>query len=633
MDVRGHRGTAPPAAPGSIPAALEATTTAATSTNAMQRPPPTFRRPTAFLLPLAFAGVTAAYGAAQGVTGLPMNSVDLSYPASAGVTGAAQAVVVGQLTPDAVHDAVIQHGSGQLFFHYAVDRRNTWLAVAGTHRYPALLPGALGNGRDGILTIGPGGLQKVVWSSVPGVGNLVSTPVAGTGDWIGATDLQVVEDAAGYQVLALDVGGNVVLRASWNSESGLISPSGAVLLAEPSNKLRAFHWDDEESTLELAAASPLGLRVYGMLPLVPFESDAELLYSFLESNTSSWIGVVPATAADPVERVAWIRSGAGVPDALHVFDEGGEVGSRIDFANLLIRQVTIPRLDAGDSRANLLVLSEGFPYAIGLRRSAVHGGFTSDNPFLINLDEGRSAIANSLLTFYDYPSGSGSYGPAYAAGPAPVPACADLDGDGDDDVLLAGHPGYGNKAIVYFGTLVNEESIDYESCTRAWLPSYSANYSDANHGLTLTFDEPPEKPTEGPAKLATHVRIAVWTQDDAAGSTMNSQADAVVVEPINAWSTWTHGPPAVALNGVFAGGAKGLVQIEVSFLRLAPANGAMIAAFPAYHETIDVSDLSPNVPTVFVDRARATDGVTPGGTPNRPPITPPQGGSNPPSTP
>jgi hypothetical protein len=599
------------------------------------------------------AGATSGPAAAQTTPVTPsMMTVTLDHPSTGGPpTGApGKAVVLGQLTEDAIPDAAVLHGPGAggnhyLYLLYSADRRNAWISVPGNHSSIALLPKAYANkSRDGLVSIGPNGLQRLLWDSSDTVRNLVPTLVSGTAAWVGASELQVVQQTdTGFMIAAIGQGNRTILRASWNPSTDAISVLPILLTDEVMVTMRVLNWSDD-GELEYACASAAGVTVLDA-------SGAVLDATFAEQNSGSQLQVLSTSATGHTQDLlAWVRSAHGFTDFVTVIGDNFDTANNpIWFGGLNVQQLAVANV-GDDSRKELVVLCEGFSFAFGLRYAGpAPSGFTQSTTFLIDLEKGRTAVDdyNKLWSPTGstlYASGTGPYGPPVNPGPAPAIATMDLDGDSDDDLLLAGHPGSSNRAMVYFGAVFNEENQrGSEDRVRAWLPSYDYYHDAVAQEVTLKFNQAPELPEEGPAAEATHARIVVWK-----GNPTNPAAGATMVTALtNDLATWG-GPYEVSIEQVGTNPSNfAKIHVEISYLKLHPSTNAMAAAYPAYHEKIDVADPRANGQgpcfnewITFQDRGTVPGspgsgsavGTSVGGTANRPPISPPSS-TSPPASP
>ncbi len=578
-------------------------------------------------LTILFTGSLAALGAAQ--TAVTMRTVNLSHPVSGPnvVTGNAQAVVVGQLTDDPIPDAVVQHGTSDLFFKSATDRRNRWQKIAGSHASPALLPKALSATRDGILTVGPSGLQKLIWNGSASVNNLVSTSIAGTSAWIGCKDLQVVAvPGGGHQIMAIASNNQKILRATWNSATAAVSPIGSLLVPPFVENLRGLEWNsNSDRQIEYATTNSSGLRVFGASGNLQSDVAGSLVYSLNDANTGSLLVVDPDPNPALPSGVAWVRSNATTTDYLTRVTQSGPQAASPWFGGLNVQRIVLADV-GGDSRKELIALCEGFATGLGVARAASSNDFEQAAPYLLDLDRANSIVQEIWDPTHPFASGTGAYGAFPALGMAPVPAVMDLDGDTDDDLFLAGHPGSAGRSIVYLGAKMNEEKStaqDLPSALRPWHWSYGYKCDTAASTVMLRFTQLPVPPTSGPAASATDMVITIWGQDNG--------SDFAKPEPLKTlkYSLTANGPWDEFIDGVdINSGENCLLHLEFAFSRKQTQTGEVLTVYPAYHETIETRLHPTDVFFNFVQRPDPLDAVggTGGGTPNRPPVIPPSTG-------
>ncbi len=586
-------------------------------------------------LGLLFASSLSTMGWSQNI-GLEMRSVDLKHPTSGPnmVVGDAKQVVLGQLTDDAIPDAVVLHGPSNLYFLYAADRRNAWQKLTGTHTSPTLLPKGLGPTRDGILTVGPSGLQKLIWTGPTGSRTLASTNLPSTSAWIGAKCLQVVSTPTGtFQVMAIAAGNKKILRATWNPTTATLSPLGSLGVPPAVDTLCGVQWNSD-NTIEYATTNGSGMRVFGASGNLQTDVPGVVVYSLTQTNTESLILADPNPNPALPSGVVWVRSGPGVTDIVSRVTQSGPQANSPWFGGLDVQSIALADL-GGDARTELVAFCQGFATGLGVARAAGSDDFVQTPAYMFDVDRAHSAVKDfkvALQMETQFPSGTGAYGAFPNLGNAPAVAAMDLDGDGDQDLFLAGHPALAARSIVFLGAKVNEENAHSplpEYDTRAWLPNYQVRRIFGTSTVEIDMGVIPAAPDSGPGHTATHVRVVVGTRN--LGSTTMNDQPTVLVLPVTVDPQNPSTAPIVGFTQVDApSGNRMFLELEISYLQL-DAGGTMIKAFPAYHETVPLTDLQvDHVWTAYQDQS-IFDGGTPGGSTIRPAVTPPA--SNPPSNP
>jgi hypothetical protein len=565
-------------------------------------------------LPLPFSCVVlalAALPAAAQQPGQGLHMYTASLPHPPGVTGTAQEVVLGQLSDDGVPDAAVLHGT-EVRFLYAVDRRNSWVALSGSYGCLARVPG-VGSSAHELLALGTAGLVRLAWDSTPTVRTLVPSAVAGTSAWSGAKELQTRVDENGtVRVAALSGDGLSLLYGTWSPATGTLTSAGSYTLSAANTALLLLDLDDDGDT-EYAVAGTGGLRL--------LNSAGTQYHEVPELGTGAQLLCVPVS--DGADRVGWIRTPAGLSSFLTVVYGDTTAEQPVWFAGATVRHATLADV-AGESDPELLVVADGFPFAVGLVRDDGNPTFQdlATGYYLINLDRAKTPVPNHPNAAAVTGSGSGAYGPGQLA---PALAAADLDGDGDDDLFAAGHPSGSARAIVHFGVLVNEEQLS-PGHWRPWLPLYRFTHDGTLDEGRFEFILPTD---EGQAAGATHVQVAIWTEDSSSGF-----IDPQAVAPVGRWdlsATQPEAPgytiPTLLVPDLSALGAQGRLHLEMSFLEL-DTFGRMLHAFPAYHEVLELEDLPPStVPYEFALIFETDeDGDGGGGSTQRPPISPPPAG-------
>lgn len=530
------------------------------------------------------------------------------------VVGDAKAVVLGQLTDDAIPDACVLHGS-DVHLIRAVDRRNQWRKLTGSYTAIARLPEANAADVDKVVALNASGLVKLVWNST--AQTLLPTAVSGTSAWVNATQLQVHQTPGNQtEILALASNGRTILRAQYTPSTGAVSLMTTVPIST-STTITGVDWSSS-TDLEYAFAGSWGVAVCS--PATPIPA---MLDSISQANNRSLLVRVPMGAGS-FDRLGWVRAPTGTADYLTVVRVGGVQEAAIWLLGTSIAQMALADLGE-DSRDELLLFADAVPYALGLRRNTLTTFMDIGQPqFVYDIDHGNTAVG--VLDSYPFVSGTGVLG---GTGKAPVPGIMDLDGDGDDDVLAAGHPpGNGaGRAMIFLGGEVPEESTGGAGpVMRAWIPSYDVTKYAQQDTLEIDF-EIPTLPATGPAAAATHVQYTVWVQAAGAGAITLQQA----LPPTDLTLTNPTPPLPVVISNLSSLG-QGTIHIESSFLRF---NGAsMETAFPAYHEKLALSWFSNGVTLTFMDGDAGHWSAPPsigndggvGGTSGRPPITPPSGG-------
>lgn len=576
------------------------------------------------LLPTCLAAPLAALAIAPPAAAYPFSfqqprtlNFDHPLPIDSYVHGDARAVVLGQLNEDAIPDACVLHGT-EAFLIRSADRRNQWRKLTGAYTGIARLPLGQAGARDAVLALDANGLVRLVWNGTPGVETLVPHAVPATSAWVGATHLQVNETpGGGYEILALEAEGRSLLRANIVPATGNVNSFVSADLSAPATALTALNWS-VDGELEYAYAGDWGISF--------LTSDLELddqAPNLSEACDRALLVRVPV--ANELDRLAWIRGPGGLPDFLTVLRPSGNHDLPIYLAGGHIAQATLADL-CEDSRAELILFADATPFSIGMRRGSTSTFLDlSQLPVILDLDR-----AHTMVT----PQGTNGFGPGSGVVggtlKAPIPAAMDLDGDGDDDLFVAGHAGAnGNqRAMVYLGTLVDEEATSHSgtSVLRAWLPGFEFTTSPATDEASIYFGIA-ARPPSGPASTATHLRYTVWVQ------AQNALCMDLASEQSLTFSLTSGGVPqypGLILPGL-ASLASGWVHIESTFLEY--SNGVMVRAFPAYHEKIALSWFTGNETLEFFGDSAGLWGPPTGGedggvggTSGRPPSTPPSGG-------
>lgn len=570
--------------------------------------------PSALALPLAALCLTAPASAFQFSYRAPL-TLQLDHPLVPAnyVVGDAKAVVVGQLSDDAIPDACVLHGD-EVHLIRAVDRRNQWRKLTGTYTAIARLPEANAADVDKVVALDGNGLVKLVWDNT--AQTLLPQAVSGTSAWVGASQLQVHQTPGNLtEILALASNARLILRASYTPSTGAVTLLSSVSIST-STAITGVDWSNT-ADLEYAYAGTWGVAV--CLP------NGSPLDSISQNNNRSLLVRIPMDTG--FDRLGWVRAPSGTADYLTVVRSGGLQEAAIWLLGASIAQMTLADLGE-DSREELLLFADAVPYALGLRRDTLTTFMDIGQPqFIYDIDHGRTAVG--VLGGYPFPSGTGVLG---GTGKAPVPGVMDLDGDGDDDVFAAGHP-TGNgaaRAMIFLNGSNPEESTGGAGpVLRAWIPEYNVTKYSAQDTLEIQF-ELPTLPTTGKAAAATHVLYTVWVQAD------GEDAMDLTSEQVR-WTDLTQVPPAapapVVIPNVSSLGS-GMVHIESTFLTMNSTGSVMLTAFPAYHEKLALSWFDPDVNYDFFDGNAGEWSAPPGigydggvgGTSGRPPITPPSGG-------
>jgi hypothetical protein len=550
-------------------------------------------------------------GLAQAVSDIYPITLNLSHP-SGHVSGDAKAVVLGQLTEDAIPDACVLHGT-QAHLLRSVDRRNRWLALSGTYTAIALLPQGQSNGRDAVLAVGSGGLTKLVWNGGSGVETLVPQSVSGSSAWAGATQVQVSEDAGGdWEVLGLASDGLSILRWSFDPTNGAMADLGSVALDFVSTDLTPVDWDNGDDFNEYAVAGNWGYQVVDAAGDVLAGDVAEC----------SDVLLLRMCEVGQADRLVWVFAFGDVDEFIQVLRPSSTAETPIYVAGNIDHMVLQDVMD--DTRKELLLFADGLEFAVALRRSSTQTfmGLGVNEFCGVDLDHERSMVGGQ------FPDGTGVVGGSELK--APVPAVYDLDGDGDQDLLAAGHPGAAARAMVFLNRPINEESFGstIEPIFRPWFESYTVTTDATADSVQVDF-EIPALPATGPAASANRVRITFWTQ--AEGASHIDHASQQVFEYVLPLK----GTPQVptALFGDLAGLGDGFVHLETSYLQF--SGSTMVAAYPAFHEKVALEWFEPHDSQVFADGTAGIWGSPKsdlpvvggvGGTSGRPPSTPPSGG-------
>lgn len=530
------------------------------------------------------------------------------------VTGDAKAVALGQFTDDAIPDACVLHGT-EAHLIRSVDRRSAWRKLSGNYTAIARLPLGQWNGRDDVIAIGASGLVVLEWNGTPGVETLLPRVLSGTAGWANATHLQVESTPEGaIEVVALAANTRTILRAIHTGAGGGLNQLDAIDLPSSATDMTPIEFV-EGGEFEYAYAGTWGVAICDAWGADLFNVDASSSRSLLER--------VPIDGE--LDRLAWVRGPSGMTDFLSVIRPSGAQDPAIWLSGANLAGFHLVDL-CEDSLPELLLLADGLGFAIGLKRgTSTTFQDVSATQFILDLERGNSLVGS--LSEYPFDPGTGVVAGAYKA---PVPDSMDLDGDGDEDLFLAGHPSGAGRAMLYLGARVEEEAWQNPSSnSRAWIPGYTASLSHANDQFQV-IPALAAQPTSGPSKDATHLRYTLWTQAQTASAI---DWDSEQVFELDLTAGGNPSPPVFDFTNI-SGLGDGWVHIESSFLQR-DATGAMVAAFPAYHEKIALSwydrvfsyDFEDNTagiwgPPQYQDSE--VGGV--GGTSGRPPITPPSGG-------
>jgi hypothetical protein len=541
-------------------------------------------------------------------------ALNLSHPAGY-VTGDARAVVLGQLTDDAIPDACVLHGT-EAFLLRSVDRRNRWRALSESYAYTeiALLPHGQSQNHDGVLAVTSSGLVKLLWNGSSGVETLVPQSVSGSSAWAGATEVQVARnDAGAYEALGLASDGTTILRWSYNTATGAMADLGAIELNNEANALTPVNWNTDDE-FEYAAAGAWGCGVYTsqgerVVPDVEFPSNGSKLLRLNDGDG---------------DRLVWVTSLSSTASFLRVLRSDDVEENPIYLAGKVAHMVLQNR--DSDPRKELLLFGDGLNLAVGVNRATTET-FQDINvsAYLLDLNSENSFVR--WFGGYELVEGTGVVGGTFKA---PVPAVYDLDGDGDDDLFAAGHPSGAARAMIFLGDFNNEEvAVGINTHLRAWLPGYTVSVG-GNSGQ-LDF-EIPTLPATGPAAAATHVRITVWTQAEGAAH-MNLASEQSIQYDLDAHPPWQS--PSFSFTNLSALG-DGWIHLESTFLQYDAGGTVMLHAFPAYHEKVALEWFGSESELIFWDGTvgvwgppkkgdtEVIGGV--GGTSGRPPSTPPSGG-------
>jgi hypothetical protein len=571
-------------------------------------------------LPLAALCLSAPAAAFQ-FTYRPPYTLQFDHPAGY-VANDAKAVVLGQLTDDAIPDACVLHGN-EAHLIRATDRRNQWRKLTGTYTAIAHLPEANAADVDRVLALNGNGLVKLVWDSP--TQTLVPQAVSGTSAWVNATQLQVHQTPGNLtEILALASNGRYILRASYTPSTAAVSLLTSVPISS-STVITGVEWvSSGNSVLEYAYGGSWGIAVCDVTGTTTYDSISQ-------ANNRSLLVRIPM-GSSALDRLGWVRAPSGTADFLTVVRPGGVQETAIWLLGTSVAQMVLADLGE-DSQDELLLFADAVPYALGLRRDTPASTATfldiGQPQFIYDIDHGNTLIGQ--ISSYPFVSGTGVLG---GTDKAPVPAAMDLDGDGDDDVFAAGHPSGAARAMIFLGGANFEESIDPQTApvVRAWMPDYTATKLGAQNSMEIVFNLP-ILPTAGPALTATHVQYTVWVQ--AAGSSYVDVTPSNVHVLLTDLTPYSASNPPPLLSPLVIGNlnnlGQGWIHIESAFLKM--SGGTMVQAFPAYHEKLAISWFANGVPLTFshgtagqwVPPYLAGDGGV-GGTSGRPPITPPSGG-------
>lgn len=566
---------------------------------------------------VALAPLAAAQSPYPGA--VVMRTSVLQHPLGNYLSGQATAAVSGQFSDDAIPDVAVLMG-GNVQFVYAPDRRNSWLTVGGGgFTSIATRPQGFSSSIDDVLATHSTGLRRLRWSTLTVGGTLVEEAIAGTASFAGATRLQLVTEESGtLLVAALNAGHTSIVRARWNPSNGQWTSLNSISVAAGTTELVVLEWDGGEG-LEYATASPSGLRLTDDDGVNAYVITANVLDNVLRRVE---------TPGD-TDRVAWARMPTASDTILSVVRDGMDQDSTSVFPGAVVHDMTTMDLD-GDGLTELLLISDILPVAFGLTRGVVAGNEQTFNSFpstaamIVDLDRANSQVYPACE---ECSSGQGVYGPNMTP---PVWSVADFDGDGDDDLFVTGHVGQGeaNRAMVMLGAPSNEEALFHHATrTRAWLPQYDFVHSTA--GVDFSFTHPIRPTlTSNPASAATHVRIVAWTQHENALE-LDRQAAAIVLCDLNEFPLQEM---ALHVPGANSLGEGGVIQLEISYLKY--NGGTMVAAYPAYYETIplwkfEVSPYAYHREDNFVQEI----GSSSSGSTERPPISPPSSGGGGTTTP
>ncbi len=370
----------------------------------------------------------------------------------------------------------------------------------------AVLPGALADGRDGLVVVGSAGLELLGWNSAGESWNISSTDV---GPWLGARKVRVGElnGVDGHDIVALGSGASSteILVALSDGLGGFAST--LVLQTNsglPAREVHLLDWDSMAATpdaqSEIVVVSDYGIEV--------FDSDGTFLTSLM---WMAWPMIAtPVTGISGIERLCLVTSmDGGLTESIFLADETG-LAAPINIGSLGVVNLTTWDQD-GDGDTDVVLSIQSAPELVSLRYiSPSEGGFTST----FVLPAGREDIAFGKQ-------------PRNAAVNQTSVAVADFDHDGDDDLLA---PAQGTYAG---GQLVNQRLSEVIFVRGDEQFDHEQEQFDAGGGTMgphielggywLWVDlEPAAQPLVPAVGFSTKAMVSVW-KADSLGSTTGAE--------------------------------------------------------------------------------------------------------------